>query len=152
LLRSEDEERMVVHAGHHLLQEAMKQFGKALATSCLAAKKLRSQETAKREKQDAQQKMVSLQQEVQSLRAFHQQTEQLLAAKTKEAAEQATRLAKQNDRLFNLQQKLVQKDKFFADEVEVYKGEAAQPSWWDSRLSSSKPPSSIRAWTSLNWD
>jgi len=118
---------MVVHEGHYLLQEAMKKFGQALATSCLAAKKLRSQETAtEQEKQDAQQKMVSLQQEFQSLRALHQQTEQLLAAKTKEAAEQATHLVEQYDRLSNLQQELVQKDKFFADEVEVYKGEAAQ--------------------------
>jgi len=48
-----------------------------------------------------------------------------LEAKTKEAAKKATRLAEQED-LSRLQQELVQKDKFFADEVEVYKGEAAQ--------------------------
>ena len=66
LLRPKDEERMGVHGGHHLLQEAMKQFGQTLATSCLASKKLRSQETiVKQEKQDTQQKMVSLQQEIQ---------------------------------------------------------------------------------------
>ena len=69
---------------------------------------------------------MSLQEEIQSLRALHQQTEQLLDAKTNEVAEQATRLAEQDDHLFNLQQELVQKDKFFADEVEVYKGEVAQ--------------------------
>jgi len=45
-------------------------------------------------------------------------------AKTKEATEQATRLAEQDVRLSRLQQELVQEDKFFADEVEVYKGEA----------------------------
>jgi len=127
LLHPEDKERMVVYGGHHLLQEAMKQCGQALATSFFAAKKLRSQETTfERVKQDVQHKMVSLQQEVQSLQAFHQQTEQLLVAKTKEAVEQATRLAEQNDQPSNLQQEVVQKDKFFADEVEVYKGEVAQ--------------------------
>ena len=47
-------------------------------------------------------------------------------AKTKEDAEQATRMAVQDDRLSNLQQELVQKNKFFAEEVEVYKGEVAQ--------------------------
>ena len=114
---------MGVHGGHHLLQEAMKQFWHALATSCLAAKKLQSQEiVVEQEKQDTQQKMVSLKQEIKSLRALHQQTEQLLDAKTKEAIEQTTRLTEPDDRLFNLQQK----DKFFADEVEVYKVEAAQ--------------------------
>jgi len=82
----------------------MKQFGQALVTSCLAVKKLQSQETTtEQEKQDAQQKMASLKQEVQSLRALHQQTEQLLVAKTKEVTEQATHLAEQNDRLSNLQ-------------------------------------------------
>jgi len=46
----------------------MKQFGQALATSCLAAKKLRSQEAViEQEKQDTLQKMASLQQEIQSL-------------------------------------------------------------------------------------
>ncbi|KAL9323901.1 hypothetical protein ACSQ67_008758 [Phaseolus vulgaris] len=66
LLRPKDEERMGVHGGHHLLQEAMKRFGQTLATSCLASKKLRSQETiVKREKRDTQRKMVSLQQEIQ---------------------------------------------------------------------------------------
>jgi len=49
-----------------------------------------------------------------------------LDAKTKEAAKQATCLTEQDNRLSNLQQELVQKDKFFDDEVEVYKGEAAQ--------------------------
>ncbi len=69
--------------------------------------------------------MARLQQGIQNLRALHQQTEQLLDAKTKEVAEQDTLLAEQ-DCLSNLQQDLVQKDKFFADEVEVYKGEAVQ--------------------------
>jgi len=49
-----------------------------------------------------------------------------LEAKTKKVAEQATRLTEQDDRLSRLQQELFQKDKFFADEVKVYKGEAAQ--------------------------
>jgi len=67
LLHPEDEEKMEVHGGHHLLQEAMKHFGQALATSCLTVKKLWSQETAtEREKQDAQQKMAILQQTVPS--------------------------------------------------------------------------------------
>jgi len=43
--------------------------------------------------------------------------------KTKQGTEHATCL---EDRLSSLQQELIQKDKFFVDEVEVYKGEAAQ--------------------------
>jgi len=70
--------------------------------------------------------MADLQQEIQSLRALHQQIAQLLEAKTKEAAAQATRLTKQDDHLSHLQQKLVQKDKFFTYEVKVYKGKTAQ--------------------------
>jgi len=78
LLRPEDEERMMVHGGHHLIQEAKKHFGQTLATSCLAAKKLQSQEAATealiREDQDLDQKVPSLQQKIQNLHAFHQQT------------------------------------------------------------------------------
>ena len=43
--------------------------------------------------------------------------------KTRDVAEHAARL---EDHLSSLQQELVQKDKFFADEVEVYKGETSQ--------------------------
>ena len=85
---------------------------------------MRSQKAAiEQEKQETQQRMASLQQEIQSLRALHQQIEQLLEDKTKEAAEREICL---ENRLSNLQQELVQKDKFFADEVEVCKGEIAQ--------------------------
>ena len=72
LLRPEDEERMDAHSGQHLLQEVMKQLGQALATRCVAMKKMRHREVAiEQKKQDTQQKMVSLQQEIQSLRALH---------------------------------------------------------------------------------
>jgi len=40
LLGSEGVERVGGHGGHYLLQEAMKQFGQALATSCVVVKKL----------------------------------------------------------------------------------------------------------------
>jgi len=46
LLLPEDEERLRAHNGRHLLEEAIKQFGQTLDTSCLAVKKIRSQEVA----------------------------------------------------------------------------------------------------------
>ena len=46
LLLPEDEERLRAHNGLHLLKEAIKQFGQALATSCLAVKKIQNQEAA----------------------------------------------------------------------------------------------------------
>jgi len=64
-LGPEDEERVGGHGGHYLLREDMKQFGQALATSCVAVKKMQGQEAAiEQEKQDTQQKMASLQQEI----------------------------------------------------------------------------------------
>jgi len=88
------------HGGHHLLQEAMKQFRQALATSCVGVKKLQGQAAIEQEKRDTQQKMASLQQEIQSLRTLHHQTERLLEDKTREATEHATLL---EDCLSNLQ-------------------------------------------------
>jgi len=59
---------MDAHSDHHLLQEVMKQLGQALATSCVAVKKMQRREAAiEQEKQDAQQKMAKLQQETQKL-------------------------------------------------------------------------------------
>jgi len=93
----------------------------------MAVKKMRRQEVAiEQDKQDSQQRMANLEQEIQKLRAFHQKIEQLLEAKTKKVVEQTSRLAEQDDPLSRLHQELVQKDKFFVYEVEVYKGEAAQ--------------------------
>lgn len=64
-LRPEDEERMDVHNGQHLLQEVMKQLGQALATSYVAVKKMRCREVAiEQEKPDSQQKMGDLEQEI----------------------------------------------------------------------------------------
>ncbi|KAL9276907.1 hypothetical protein ACSQ67_025541 [Phaseolus vulgaris] len=70
--------------------------------------------------------MVDLQQEIRSLQALNQQTRQLLEAKTKEIVARATRLEERDDRPSHLKQELVRKDKFFANEVEVYKGEVTQ--------------------------
>jgi len=73
-----------------------------------------------------------------------------LDAKTKEASEQATCLAEQDDHLSHLQQELVQKDKFFVVEVEVYKGEVAQALLVGFEVAVEQAPASTRAWTSLN--
>ncbi|KAL9328060.1 hypothetical protein ACSQ67_003063 [Phaseolus vulgaris] len=91
--------------------------------------------------------MVNLQQETQSLRALHQANRATLGGHRP-----SDPLGEQDNRLSNLQQKLVQKDKFFVDEVEVYKDEVAQALLVDTRLLSSKPLASTRAWTSLSWD
>jgi len=54
LLRPEDEERMDTHSSQHLLQEVVKQLGQALATSCMAMKKMRHQKVAiEQDKQDS---------------------------------------------------------------------------------------------------
>ena len=68
LLRPEDEERMYAYSCQHLLQEVMKQLGQAPATSCVVVKKMRRREVAiEQDKQDSQQRMADLEQEIQKL-------------------------------------------------------------------------------------
>jgi len=92
LLLPEDEERLRAHNGRHLLEEAIKQFGQALATSCLAVEKIQSQgiatESKIQENDELHRKVAGVQQELSHLQALYQRTEQLVAEKTKATKEQ----------------------------------------------------------------
>ena len=106
----------MTHDEGHLIREAIRRFGQALATSCLADTKIKERATA--EDLKAQQtfklrkEVENMQSELQHTKNFQQEDERLMAEKTKEAANQAQEATAERGRL------LV--------EVEKLKGELAR--------------------------
>ena len=133
LLPTEERERLMTHDENHLVREAIRQFGQALARSCLTATKMKERKAAEdlkaQEISELRKEMEHLQSELQYTKDLQQEDERHLA-ETKEATSQAQDAAKERSRLFSeidkLKGELVQKDEYLTKETEACKQDAAQ--------------------------
>jgi len=112
-------ERLVAHDKNHLVHEGIRQFGQALARSCLVVAKMKEWKAAEdlkaQEIFELRKEMELMQSQLQHTKDSQQEVEGHLTEKTKEAANQAQEAANQ------AQEAVVERGRLLA-EVDKLKG------------------------------